>query len=168
VKVVELPNLPEGGDVSDWLDAEGTAEELERLAREAPEWEPTPEAEPELVGRLLVDVEPERVSWLWPGWIPLGKLTLIDGDPGTGKSALTTDLAARMSAGRALPDGTPCEAGGVVLLNAEDGVADTIRPRLDAAEGKPDKVLDLATVGEGGDQRLLSVPADLEIIERGI
>jgi hypothetical protein len=56
-------------------------------------------------GVLLSEVEAERVEWLWEGRIPLGKITLIDGDPGTGKSAVTTDLAARVSVGKPWPDG---------------------------------------------------------------
>ena len=89
------------------------------------------------VGILISDVEPEQVDWLWSGRIPKGKLTVVDGDPGLGKSAATVDLAARVSAGLDLPDGTPCEAAGVVISSAEDGLADTIRPRLDAAGGDP-------------------------------
>ena len=76
-------------------------------------------------GGLLSEVRPERVDWLWPERIPLGKITVIDGDPGLGKSALTTDIAARVSVGREWPDGTPCNAGGAVLISAEDGLADT-------------------------------------------
>lgn len=127
----------------------------------------TPVFEP--VGVLLADVAPERVEWLWEGRIPKGKLTLVDGDPGLGKSNLTTDAAARITAGRPWPDGSPCEKGGVVLMNAEDGLADTIRPRVDAAGGDVSKVLALATVPEeDGEDRLLSIPEDLPIIERGI
>ncbi len=88
----------------------------------------SPEQEARPVGKLLSEVEPERVSWLWERRIPKGKLTIIDGDPGYGKSALTTDFAARVTLGRPWPDGAPCEAGGVVLMNAEDGLADTILP----------------------------------------
>ena len=114
-------------------------------------------------------MEPERVEWLWPGRIPKGKVSLIEGDPGTGKSALTMDLAARVSAGRELPDETPCEVAGVVLLSAEDGPADTIRPRLDAAGANPSKILALATLSDAeGQERLLSVPDDVSLIERGI
>lgn len=89
----------------------------------------------EPIVRCLADVEPEYVKWLWPGRIPLGKLTVLDGDPGLGKSALTLDIAARITTGRHMPDdSTPDieEPAGVVLLTAEDGLADTIRPRLDA------------------------------------
>jgi hypothetical protein len=121
------------------------------------------------VGILISDVEPERVDWLWRGRIPKGKLTVLDGDPGLGKSAATLDLAARVSAGLDLPDGTPCEAAGAVICSAEDGLADTIRPRLDTAGGDPSRVLSLATVtDEEGLQRPISIPQDVPIIEEGI
>ncbi len=96
----------------------------------------------------LSDVAPELVVWLWPGRIALGKLTLIAGDPGLGKSFLTLDLAARVSRGLAWPDapGVPTTPGGVVLLNAEDGVADTIRPRLDAAGADVSRIYVLQAV----------------------
>lgn len=121
-------------------------------------------------GVLLSEVEPEKVAWLWWPRIPLGKITVLDGDPGNGKSVLTTDLAARLTVGRTFPDGQGCEAGGVVLMNAEDGLADTIRPRLDAAGGDPSRVRSLATipVGEDGDERHLSIPEDIPIIEEAI
>jgi len=133
----------------------------------APVWSPETATE-EPVGTLVEDVAPERVSWLWRGRIPLGKITLIDGDPGTGKSALATDLAARVSVGRKFPDGTPCRAGGVVIASAEDGLADTIRPRLDAAGADLSRVLALATVPDGDTERLISVPEDIGVIRRGI
>ncbi len=84
--------------------------------------------------RLLADVGPEPVRWLWPERIPLGKLTVIEGDPAVGKSTLVYDLAARYSSGRPWPDGQQGEGGGrVLLLSAEDDAADTIVPRLMAA-----------------------------------
>lgn len=121
-----------------------------------------------VIGRLLSEVEPEEVRWLWPGRVPLGKLTVLDGDPGLGKSALTVDMAARVTAGRRWPDGAPCESGGVVLLNAEDGPADTIRPRLDAAGGDASRVLDLTTVPDGDGERLVSIPEDLDKLQSAI
>jgi AAA domain len=120
-------------------------------------------------GILLEDVQPERVEWEWPGRIPFGKLTLVDGDPGTGKSAAVEDVAARVSAGKCLPDGTPCEAAGVVICSAEDGFADTIRPRFDAAGGDPSRAVALSTVPDSeGSERQLSIPEDLDVIERAI
>ncbi len=83
----------------------------------------------------MSDVQPEPVRWLWPERVGLGKLTLLAGDPGLGKSFITLDMAARVSKGTCWPDArtVPNPAGGVVLLSAEDDPGDTIRPRLDAA-----------------------------------
>src|SRR5215211_3214461 len=120
-------------------------------------------------GVLLSDVVPERVRWLWKGRIALGKLNLVDGDPGTGKSAATTDLAARVSVGKVWPDGTECKVGGVVILSAEDGLADTIRPRFDAAGGDPSKAVAVSTVPDGeGNERQIAIPDDLHVIEAAI
>ena len=90
----------------------------------------------------LNDVTPELVRWLWPGRFALGKLTLLAGDPGLGKSFLTLDMAARVSTGTPWPDAPDVAngAGGVVLLSAEDDAADTIRPRLDAAGANVSRV----------------------------
>lgn len=121
------------------------------------------------VGRLLSEVEPERVRWLWEGRIALEKLNLVDGDPGTGKSAATTDLAARVSVGKPWPDGAECRVGGVVILSAEDGLADTIRPRFDAAGGDPSKAVAVSTVPDGeGNERQIAIPDDLHVIEAAI
>src|SRR3712207_3815131 len=62
-------------------------------------------------GILVSDVETELVAWLWRGWLALGKLSVLDGDPGLGKSATTLDIAARVSTGRPFPDGSECETG---------------------------------------------------------
>lgn len=86
------------------------------------------------VGMIANTVQLERVTWLWPGRLATGKQTVLDGDPGLGKSTLTLDIAARITTGAAMPgedDGR--DPRGVVLLSAEDGAADTIVPRLTAA-----------------------------------
>ncbi len=120
-------------------------------------------------GILLSEVKPERVRWLWEGRIARGKLNLVDGDPGTGKSAMTTDLAARVTAGLPWPDGKEFEAGGVVILSAEDGLADTIRPRFDAAGGDPSKAVAISTVPDPeGNERQLAIPDDLGVLEAAI
>jgi putative DNA primase/helicase len=75
----------------------------------------------------------EKVDWLWPNRIPIGRITLLDGDPGAGKSFLCLAVATAVSLGAALPGGpkfrTPAN---VLLLSIEDGFADTVRPRLDS------------------------------------
>lgn len=81
-------------------------------------------------------VAPRAERWLWPGRVPIGNMCVLDGDPDQGKSLITLDLAARISTGRAVPDGSCGDRdgpAGVVLLTAEDDPADTIRQRPDAA-----------------------------------
>ena len=113
-------------------------------------------------GKPLSEVEPERVEWLWPRRIPKGKITVLDGDPDNGKSVLTTDLAARVTAGLDLPDGTPTKAAGAVIVSAEDGASDTIRPRFDAAGGNPHRALLL------GDDEPFAIPDDIPRLERAV
>jgi hypothetical protein len=131
-----------------------------------------PHAPDEELGILLSTVQPERVEWLWRDRIPLGKLTIIDGDPGLGKSVLTLDLAARVSRGLAMPDGSPGRQGGVVLLSAEDGLADTIRPRLDAADADCERILALDSVlaegGQGKERRLPVLPLDVSYLAAAV
>jgi AAA domain-containing protein len=95
----------------------------------------------ELSGIKLSEVETQQVDWLWEKRIPLGNITVLDGDPGMGKSLLATNLAARVSIGSPMPDGTPGKQGSVILIAPEDGAGDTIRPRIEAAGGEPSKVL---------------------------
>ncbi len=168
----EWDEAPENGDAADHpLVLSRSEKATDRLLTDldsAPRWEGS-KPKPPPVGTVLADVQPERVTWLWEGRIPRGKLTIIDGDPDLGKSALSTDLAARVSVGRTFPDGDPCERAGVILMNAEDGVADTIRPRFDAAGGDATMVLSLASEkDEDGYDRILSIPEDIPIIEQGI
>ena len=96
----------------------------------------------------MANVKPERVDWLWRGRIAIGKLTLLAGDPGLGKSFVTMDVAARVTTGAPWPDDLDAanKAGGVVLLSAEDDAADTIRPRLDAAGADVSRVNHLQAV----------------------
>ncbi|MDP9117744.1 MAG: AAA family ATPase [Actinomycetota bacterium] len=120
----------------------------------------------------LADVIPERVDWLWFGRLPLGKIVVLDGDPSVGKSTCAVDCAARVSTGTEWPDGAANRRGAVLLLSAEDGLADTIRPRLDAAGGDPARVYALTEVryrDETEQTRTRPVTlADLEHIERAV
>ncbi len=121
------------------------------------------------VGVRMSDVEREVVRWLWPGRMPLGMMTVIDGHPGQGKSTLSLDLAARVSAGQSMPfsDGPPI-SGGVVLLSAEDSLGATVRPRLEAAGADLQRIVALSTMGEGAERRVLSIPEDLEAVEQAM
>jgi len=175
VVVLELPGLPPKGDVSDFMETH-TVDVLKALAHAAPRWTPTgssplPETAVSSNSRVsgavrLSEVQPEAVDWLWFGRLGRGKLTLIDGDPGLGKSLLTLDVSARLTMGAAWPDGLPCPiSGSVLLMGAEDGLADTVRPRLDAAGADAHRVYALPTVGTAGSEHLPSIPDDIPAIE---
>jgi hypothetical protein len=113
---------------------------------------------------LVADVDREQVTWLWPGRIPRGKLVVLDGDPGVGKSTLT--IAAKVSTGSPFPDGARPERGDVILLSAEDDIADTIRPRLEAAGADLNRCWVLPDVHpEGEPPRPPELPADLFLLE---
>jgi hypothetical protein len=130
----------------------------------------------------LADLEAERVEWLWKGRLPRGKLVVFDGDPELGKSTLALTFAAAVTTeyetqdgvmGGLWPDGERCEySGDVIILSAEDGLADTVRPRLDAAGGDAAKVhsVDAAiVVGENGEliERAITL-ADVDRLHRAI
>lgn len=91
----------------------------------------------------MADVEPETVSWLWHPYIARGKFTIIEGDPGLGKSWLTCALACAVSHGRGFPEAEPFEPGNVLMLSAEDGLGDTLRPRLNAVGAEVTRVFAL-------------------------
>jgi hypothetical protein len=127
----------------------------------------TASAAPFAITRTIADVTRELLEWLWPGRIPLGKLTLLAGDPGMGKSFVTLDMAARVSKGEAWPDApllkqTP---GGVLLFNAEDDLGDTIAPRLDKAGADGKRVVAVEGVSFLGKRQHFSLECDLPRME---
>src|SRR5215208_118112 len=144
--------------IDDYLANGGSILELRGWVRDQPDEESVP------VGTLLADVQAETVEWLWERRIPLGKITVLDGDPDNGKSVLTTDLAARVTTGNPMPYGfgKTFPQAGVVILSAEDGVGDTIRPRFDAAGGDSNKVVIL------GNDDPFGILEDLPELERAI
>jgi archaellum biogenesis ATPase FlaH len=123
---------------------------------------------PEPIFKPLADVEPVPVPWLWQHWIPAGTLSLLDGDPGLGKSTLTLDLAARVSRGWAMPPDTGRELGrrpaGVLILGAEDSLSHTVRPRLDAAGADVSRVTYLDGFKVGDEVRDPVLPWDLHLL----
>ena len=86
-------------------------------------------------------VEEKSVEWLWYPYIPYGKLTLLEGDPGEGKSTLMIQIAALLTKGYHMPDGYPIKKTERVVYQCnEDDVADTIKPRLKAAGADCSKI----------------------------
>ncbi|WP_175916804.1 AAA family ATPase [Burkholderia sp. BCC1638] len=99
------------------------------------------QARPAVTITRASNVVPEAIRWLWPGWLPEGKLTLLAGSPGTGKTTLALALTATVTRGGTWPDGSACNhAGDVLIWSGEDNPADTIVPRLMAAGADLDRV----------------------------
>jgi len=123
-----------------------------------------------LICRCASEIEPERVEWLWPGRIAIGKHTCIAGEPGTGKSQLATAIEATVTMGGKWPCGEgESPRGSVLILSAEDGEADTIVPRLLAAEADLGRVHIISAVRTTDDgRRSFNLQADLEKLERKI
>jgi archaellum biogenesis ATPase FlaH len=96
--------------------------------------------------RCIEDIEATPIDWLWRERIAKGKLTLVAGHPGLGKSQLTASMVAIVSHGKLWPDGALCNQGAVIILSAEDDVSDTIRPRLEAAGADLSKVFIIDSV----------------------
>jgi putative DNA primase/helicase len=115
----------------------------------------------------MADVAPQAITWLWPGRIPEAKIALLIGDPGMGKTMLALDIAARVSRGGTFPDGSRAPSGNVVFLTAEDGLADTIRPRLDAAGADVSRVWVVQSITTEDDTggKLFSLADDVSALE---
>ena len=79
------------------------------------------------------DLTPQPVEWLWQGWLAKGKLHILAGAPGQGKTTLALTLAATVTIGGRWPDGRISEQGNVLIWSGEDDAADTLLPRLIAA-----------------------------------
>lgn len=159
-KVAHIPEVwdDEGWSSDDWVD--NTL------------WRGTPQPVAEPILSRMQDVKPTSVEWLWQYRIPLGALSILDGDPGIGKSTITMDIAARLTEGRRMPDGAPTPAGpgNVLLVGAEDALSYTVRPRLEAAGADLSRVYALTGVSDTGQHggRSLSFPSDLSLLERAV
>jgi RecA-family ATPase len=115
----------------------------------------------------VADVEARELEPLWPGILWVGKPTLLVGDPGLSKSTMVCDVVARVTRHREWPcsDATTID-GDVLMLSAEDDVADTLRPRLEAAGADLNRVhfLESIIVGTKGTVQRHSWPSLVEHI----
>src|SRR6185312_3259549 len=120
----------------------------------------------------LSTIEAKEVDWLMPPLIPYGMITIMEGDPGVGKSYLAMHIAAQVSIGGSLPGVPKLRKGRVLYISAEDDPAYTIRPRIDAMGGDPDRIriqADYTALDDDGLEQLMDEirrkPPDLIIID---
>ena len=116
--------------------------------------------------KRMSSVEKEDVTWLWPGWIPLGMLSIIDGDPGLGKSTLLLDIAARVTTHGVMPDGTQGAQGNVIMLSAEDHLSKTTAQRIENCGADPFRVVYLHDIRNEKSVRPISLPKDFPMLSK--
>jgi putative DNA primase/helicase len=114
------------------------------------------------------DIAPKPVEWLWNGKIAKGKLSLIAGEPGLGKSQISVDMASVVSCGGKFPLANTIPEGKVIMFSAEDGNADTIVPRLKACGAKMENVLLFSITRKNGKERYFDLKEDLPFLEQAL
>jgi hypothetical protein len=149
------PPLPEGEVIA----IAGSILERDQKKRRTPT-RSVDRAPAKAVAICFSDVKAEATTWLWEGYIPLGNLSIIMGDPGLGKSTMTIDLAARVTTGEPMPDGTPGLTGSVLLLTGEDALP-VVAQRLHAAKADTDKAHALSLKEADGIDRMPKFPDDI-------
>lgn len=174
-------NLPDGGDIVDWLNniSNINNEEIKAKlisiplvhARTFNSEEAESKDSKYINYRTASDIQLKAYNWLWPSRFAKGKVSMISGNPGLGKSQLCASMAATITHGGTWPDKTNCEAGSVIFLSAEDDPADTIVPRLKAVNGDLTRIRFIESVTELNDQGekldgQFSLATDLEVLER--
>jgi hypothetical protein len=123
-----------------------------------------------LVSRSLAEIEKRDIDWLWPGRIPFGMFSMLDGDPTQGKSLITLDIAARLSLGKSMPccESTRIDPGNVLIIAAEDAVEQIIKPRCIVAGCDEQRIRVSETIRIGKDERPIRLPDDFDLLKREI
>ena len=135
-----------------------------RPAQEPPEGRANGEAIPVQV--CLADVPREEVEWEWESRLPRSRIVLLEGDPGVGKSWLALAIASAITTGAPFPgQAASRDPANVLLVTAEDGLGDTVRPHLEDMGGDLGRVTVLQAVREQGKERHLSLVNDLPHVE---
>lgn len=113
-------------------------------------------------------IKMKPIDWLWVYRIARGKISIIAGDPGLGKSQVISYMAATISKGKKWHDGTPCPSGKVIILSAEDGNADTLVPRLHAVGADVNQIHIINSIersGGKGSDKPLNLSSDIKALE---
>ena len=130
LRLVEVPpSFPPHWDLADEIADGYTMDSICELLANASDVTPNDGIEP-LPMICMSDVAPEDVNWLWDPFIARGNLTMLDGDPGLGKSHVTLAIAAALSLGKLLPAQSIATRGTTLLVSCEDSLGCSVKPRL--------------------------------------
>jgi putative DNA primase/helicase len=113
-------------------------------------------------------IKPEPISWLWRDWLARGKMHIIAGQPGTGKTTLAMKMAATVSAGSRWPDGTEATKGNVIIWSGEDDPADTLVPRLEASGADLSRIFFAGEMSCGKERRDFDPAKDITALQAAI
>lgn len=113
------------------------------------------------------DIKPRGIDWIWNQWLPAGKLTILAGDGGTGKTTLLLGLIAALTSKGYWPDGSKCEESGNVLIwSSEDDPADTLVPRLMAMNANRKKIHFISgRINDKGEQEPFDPAMDMPLLK---
>lgn len=115
------------------------------------------------------DLTPEPVDWLWPYWLALGKVHILAGAPGQGKTTIAAGaFAATVTSGGRWPDGSRCESGNVIVCSGEDDPADTLLPRFIAAGGDRSRIYFVQGIRDEGGLHPFDPARDMRELEAAI
>jgi putative DNA primase/helicase len=168
---VAIPEL-DGRKCDFWdLLHERGAEAVRRAVEAAsapPSSKGSPEGECALDVNLIrgCDIRPEPIEWIWGGWLAAGKMHILGGAPGGGKTTIALAFAATVTGNGRWPDGTRSSVGNVVIWSGEDDPADTLIPRLSLSGADLSRVYFIADIREGSERRSFDPARDMEPLRR--
>lgn len=177
-------DMHQGEGLAAVLDSINAAEPIQALENTPPDWEAdlpgaltahAPEASATTPGTRAIKmrcgarIKPLPITWLWEGWLPAGKLTILAGAAGTGKTTLALGLAAALTSGGKWPDGSRCGAKGNVLIwSSEDVADDTLVPRLIASGADLNRCYFIEGITENGESMPFDPAQDILVLYRAV
>lgn len=114
------------------------------------------------------DIKPESVSWLWEGWLAAGKIHILGGAPGTGKTSIALSLASIISQGGQWPDGSNAVPGNILIWSGEDDLRDGLVPKLTAENADLSRISFIDSISLGNKKRAFDPATDLSLLRQNI
>lgn len=168
VAVVDVPEgLPDAWDLADPAPEAWDETTISQLLSAARQSRPEQHRDGVTLTRAS-DITPEAIDWIWEGWLASGKLHLLAGAAGTGKTTIALAMAAAITQGRSWPDGTQAPVGDVLIWTGEDDLADTLVPRLMAAGANLERVHIIDGVQKGAVKRPFDPANDMADLKEAI